>query len=125
MYKLSLAEINCLTEEMRLVCDVRAGGQISRKIDAMKIARRGLDLTLKDAYDYTTKYWPDRVLNKFREDMLRMNYLSDQVVSKIHEDTSFKLEMKDSTATYDDLMRFLKTAWEEMHKPVELQPKSE
>ncbi len=113
MAQLTMQEIDQLSDRMREVCDGRM-----TKIDAIKIVRQGFDFQLKESKNYVDAYWPDRLVNKFRDDMLRISGFSGQIGVKVYEDPSFRLEAKDPTATYEDLVRFLNAAWERMHRGV-------
>jgi len=114
--ELTIQQIDKLDRRMREVVDKDCLGYPS-KIDAIRIVRQGLDFWLKEAKEYVDAYFPHRIVVKFRGDMLRMAGLTDKPTTMLYDHPIFRLEVKDSTATFEDLQRFLQTAWEEMHKP--------
>lgn len=114
---LTIREIDELDRRMRELTHRSSLGHHNR-IDAIKTIREGLPFSLREAKEYADAYFPDRILPKFREDMLRMAGLADQLTTTVYNHPMFRLEVKDSNATFEDLQRFLQTAWEKMHKPV-------
>ncbi|MBI2640117.1 MAG: hypothetical protein HYW90_04515 [Candidatus Sungbacteria bacterium] len=116
MFQLTIKEIDDLCQKMREIVGAASNGY-PRKIDAIRLIRQGLPFCLKEAKEYADQYFPDRLLDKFRYDMLRMAGLTDKLTTMVYDHPAFRLEVKDSSATFEDLQRFLQTAWEEMHKP--------
>lgn len=115
--ELTIQQIDELCHMAKEAVDSSAAGNPIRKIDAIKAVRVGLGVGLREAKDYVDAYFPSRILQKFRDDMLRIAGLVGTIEVMEHEDPNFHLKVKDPNVTYEDLARFLDRAWEELHKP--------